>query len=142
DLYYRLNQFVLTVPPLRDRGEDILLLSYYFLEKYRLQYPDKEIADFSPQSLRIISSYEWPGNVRQLASAIHKAVITAQSPIVEVQIKTKENTVTNLDQATRNFQLKLINRVLDMTGGNKDQAAGMLGIHRSTLFRYLNPPAK
>ena len=80
DLYYRLNQFVIKIPPLRERGDDILYLAYSFLEKYRAQYPHKTITDFHPDSLKALMIHEWPGNVRELSSIIHRAVLTASGP--------------------------------------------------------------
>jgi transcriptional regulator with GAF, ATPase, and Fis domain len=138
DLYYRLNQFSIAIPPLRDRGEDILLLAYFFLEKFKAQYPEKELVDFHPDALRIISTYEWPGNVRELATVVHRAVLSSQGPLAHIEPSWTRDQVTNLEDATRVFQKKLVMRVLESTGGNKEHASKLLGVHRSTLFRFLS----
>jgi transcriptional regulator with GAF, ATPase, and Fis domain len=137
DLFYRLNQFTLHLPPLRDRGDDLLLLASFFLEKYKAEYPAKGVVDFHPDSLKAITFYEWPGNIRELASVIHKSVLTARGPLVTVDLAGSEDAPVNFDQATRDFQNKLINRVLAACKGNREKAAAMLGMSRSTFFRYL-----
>jgi transcriptional regulator with GAF, ATPase, and Fis domain len=141
DLFFRLNQFCIELPPVRKRGEDISLLAYCFLEKYRAQYPQKNVIDFHPDALKALATYAWPGNVREMSNVIHKAVLSSQGSLVMLEMKPDREIVPNFESATREFQLSLINRALEMSGGNREQAASLLGIHRSTIFRYLNDPA-
>jgi len=140
DLYYRLSQFLIRIPPLRDRQDDSMLLAYFFLEKFKLEYPAKEIVDFSEDSLRFIRSYEWPGNVRELANAVHKGVVTSTNSIVEVAEHYRnqnQNVEFDLNKATNDFQRNFIEKALLHCQGNKEKTAQLLGMSRSTMFRYL-----
>ncbi|MBD3345086.1 MAG: GAF domain-containing protein [Chitinivibrionales bacterium] len=137
DLYYRINQFAVKLPPLRERGEDIKLLAYYFLDLYKTRYPHKDIIDFNPESLKAMLFYDWPGNVRELASVVHKAVLSETGGFVRVELDDENTVVEGFDQATREFQKKLIKKALAACGGNREKAAKMLGMSRSSFFRYL-----
>ncbi len=137
DLYYRINQFRVELPPLRDRGEDATLLAYYFLEKYRSEYPSKDVVDFYPESLGLVASHEWPGNVRELSNAVHKGVLAAKGPLVKIEVPSAEEGAPTFEQATREFQKRLLQNAIKATGGNKEQAARRLGLSRSTFFRHL-----
>ncbi len=140
DLYYRINQFRYRLPPLRDRGEDCIHLAYYFLEKYKAEYPNRKIIDFHPDAVKFIKSYNWPGNVRELASAVHKTVLSSTSPLGSLDIATTSYKAQFLtfEDATKEFQKQLIKKTLKSTGGNKEQAARILGLGRSTFFRYIS----
>lgn len=138
DLYYRINQFSIEIPPLRKRGEDALLLAYYFLEKFKLQYPSKDIFDFHPETLRFISTWQWPGNIRELSNAIHRAVVTSRSPLIRFEEHlTSTRQFGNFEHTVRVFQKDLLQKSLDCTGGNKEEAARLLELPRSTFYRYL-----
>lgn len=138
DLFYRINQVYIKLPPLREREDDSILLAYYFFDKYKAQYPHKDVVDFHPDALRLISSYQWPGNVRELAGAVHNAVLSATGPLVRMELAATESDAINFEDAVRQYQNKLIMRSLKATGGNKEQAAKLLGMSRSTFFRYLS----
>jgi len=137
DLFYRLNQFAISLPPLRERGEDIELLAHFFLEKFRLEYPAKEVKGFLPESLKSAVFYDWPGNVRELANMVHKAVLSARGPLVSLEFRVTDGPVMNLEEATNQFQKKIISRALALSKGNKEKTAELLGMSRSTFFRYL-----
>jgi transcriptional regulator with GAF, ATPase, and Fis domain len=138
DLYFRLNQFAIQLPPLRERGEDILLLAYHFLDKFRILYPNRDIVDFHPDARKSLLLYDWPGNVRELSSVIHKAVLSASGPLVMIDVgDAGPEKSLDFDQTVRDFQFKLIKRALDACNGNREQAARMLGMSRSNFFRYL-----
>ncbi|MDB5105068.1 MAG: Response regulatory protein [Fibrobacteres bacterium] len=137
DLYYRVNQHGITLPPLRERGEDVLLLAHFYLEKAKAQYPEKNLAGFLPESLFAMARYRWPGNVRELANAVAKAALFAESPVVKVLLPGNKDRWMDMDEATRRFQADYLQRALDLSGGDKDKAAEMLGMGRSTFFRHL-----
>jgi transcriptional regulator with GAF, ATPase, and Fis domain len=137
DLHYRLNHFVIKLPPLKEREDDILLLAYFFLDMFKARYPNKELADFHPDSLKAIAFYEWPGNVRELSSVIHRAVLSCEGPLVTLDLPSQQHNTIDFDKATRDFQKTLVNRALHIAGGNREKAASLLGISRSTFFRYL-----
>ncbi|MBD3314402.1 MAG: GAF domain-containing protein [Chitinivibrionales bacterium] len=137
DLYYRINQYCLRLPPLSRREDDCLLLAYFFLEKYKSMYPHKEIVDFHPDALEAIAVHDWPGNVRELAATVHKGVLASQGPLVTVDLGGLDKSLLTYDAAMRAFQQKLLWRAIHACGGSRDRAAQRLGLSRSTFFRYL-----
>ena len=143
DLYYRLSVFSLTVPPLRDRREDIPLLVRYFVEKHcrALNLQPKKVSD---EALQAMINYEWRGNVRELQNAIERSVTLSddQIELSHLPPKVREATlITNdltgqtltLDELERRYIVETLNRVRD----DKNQAALLLGIDLSTLYRKL-----
>lgn len=137
DLYYRINQHRIHLPPLRERGEDILLLAHHFLEKARAQYPEKRLEGFLPESLAAMAAYDWPGNIRELANTIARAALFSTGPAVRVALPETQSALLTMDEATRRFQFDYLQRTLALHGGDRDKTAAGLGISRSTLFRYL-----
>jgi transcriptional regulator with GAF, ATPase, and Fis domain len=142
DLFYRINQHAIRLPPLRERGEDILLLAQAFLDKARALYPGKDVRGFAPESLAAMALHPWPGNVRELANAVHKAVLFAESPVARIALPEAASGWADLEDATRRFQGDYIRRCLDFCGGDKEKAAALLGMGRSTLFRHLSQAGK
>ncbi len=138
DLYYRLNVINLGIPPLRERREDIGLLSDSFLIKYTTKNK-KDTKGFSAQSARILNNYDWPGNVRELENAVERAVVMARSELIE-----PDNLPSNINQSLRkarketfripsgttmkDIEKKVILETLQTTSGSKSKAAKMLGI--------------
>jgi DNA-binding NtrC family response regulator len=137
DLFYRINQHCITLPPLRERGEDVLLLAHWFLEKAKREFPDKGLSGFLPESQLALARYRWPGNVRELANTVAKAALFADSPAVRVSLPQNQERWMDMDEATRRFQTDYLQRALQVCGGDKDKAASLLGMGRSTFFRYL-----
>ncbi len=137
DLYYRVNQHGITLPPLRERGEDIILLAHHFLEKAKATYPDKTLSGLHPESLFAAARYRWPGNVRELANVVSKAALFADAPVIRIMLPENKDRWMDMDEATRRFQLDYLQRALDLCGGDKDKAAALLGMGRSTFFRYM-----
>ncbi|MBW8886919.1 MAG: sigma 54-interacting transcriptional regulator [Fibrobacteres bacterium] len=137
DLYYRINQHRITLPPLRDRGEDLALLAHFFLEKAKARYPEKRLAGFDPETLFALARYRWPGNVRELANAVAKAALFADGSRLRMELPGGEDQFLDLEGATRRFQRDYMQRAMDVCGGDKEKAASLLGIGRSTFFRYL-----
>jgi two-component system, NtrC family, response regulator AtoC len=151
DLYYRLNVIPIQLPPLRDRRDDIPILVKHFLEKFAA---GGEALTVSQSAMRLMMSYTWPGNVRQLENAVERAVaLSAGRPTVdvgdlppEVQ-ETPQSTATpfvefpddGLDMPTylAAIEKDLIHRALDRTKGNRNRAADLLGIKRTTLVEKL-----
>jgi transcriptional regulator with PAS, ATPase and Fis domain len=146
DLYHRLSQFELCVPPLRERPEDIVALAKHFLAQGGSGFT------FSPDALRVLQSYSWPGNVRELQNVVGKITVSAPGPEIrtcEVQQEiTKAPTndsgpVESTPSDTRLYSLEAqlkaqaIEKALEKTGGHRGQAAVQLGISRRTLSRKL-----
>jgi DNA-binding NtrC family response regulator len=145
DLFYRLNVVTLTLPPLRDRVQDIPLLTKHFLEKFarELRLP---VPTITPAVLDRLKRYNWPGNIRELENAIERAmVLTPGDEITEdllpPQIFQKTDGEINigltLDEAVRRFKQNFISRTLQAAGNNQTQAAKTLDIQRTYLNRLL-----
>lgn len=146
DLYFRLNVVPLTMPPLRARKEDLPLLVQAFLRESAKENA-KPIREIAPEAMTCILEYNWPGNVRELRAAIEHAVVMCSTPKIGVrdlpasvrrplQIPEgppEESHGLNLHQSERN----LIFRALEESGGNRTEAARILGISRRTLHRRL-----
>ena len=139
DLYYRLNVFPITIPPLRERPEDILPLAERFLKVGREKHGGSALK-FSPDAGAALKGYAWPGNVRELEHAVERAVILAPGAEVrdedlppEVRPKEKAEVPRSLGELEREHIL----RTLDACSGNQQEAAKRLGIARNTLWRKL-----
>ncbi len=139
DLYDRLNVVSISLPPLRDRKEDIPLLVHHFLGKLSEEL-QKKISQISPEALEILSQYSWPGNVRELEHTIERAVTLSTQPIIlkedlppKILDAVKPVKLHSLKDIERDYVLK----ILQQTNGNKKKASEILGIDRSTLYRIL-----
>lgn len=136
DLYYRLTVVEINVPPLRERKSDIPLLVDRFLHKYGVEYKDR-LLRISPEALKILERYGWPGNIRELENVVQRAVIMSDGQIdvkdlpanIKFQIDFPETPFLPLREMERQY----IKRVLDHTQGNKSKAAEILQIDRKTL---------
>lgn len=137
DLWYRLNVFPITVPPLRQRQEDIPLLVEHFVSHYAKKF-GKRITSISPTSMQKLSAYTWPGNVRELANVIERAVIYTQGDVlhvVDLAESAREqapSAIKSLEQIEREYIL----RILEQTGWRIEGphgAAKLLGLNPSTL---------
>ena len=163
DLFYRLSVFPITLPPLRERPDDIHPLVIHFIEHYK-QKTGRFIAGISKQALQALITYEWPGNVRELENAIERAVIIASGRQIELedlpeaisQIALRERDRVKVERAkaasegrTTTFEVTVpssmeeierqaIEATLDYTDGDKSHAARALGIGRKTLYRKLD----
>ena len=137
DLYYRLNVFPITVPPLRQRKEDIPPMVHAFVERYSRKV-GKQITSIRKETMKALQDYQWPGNVRELESIIERAVILCPGPVLqltdklEVSSPSLSSTVKTLEQAERNQILKILSETGWRIEG-KDGAAATLGLHPSTL---------
>lgn len=136
DLYYRLNVFSIALPPLRERREDIPLLARHFLGRFGAK-EGKKIGEISPDAMRALMDYHWPGNVRQLENAISYAVILCQEETVtaaHLPPFLKEPSGEGAAVPLAEIERRAIARALEETGGNKHEAARRLGVSRSTLY--------
>jgi formate hydrogenlyase transcriptional activator len=137
DLYYRLNVFPITVPPLRQRKEDIPLMVESFLERYSRKL-GKQITSIQKETLKALQDYPWPGNVRELESIIERAVILCPGPVLQLADKLEisfpplSSAVRTLEETERNQILKILSETRWHIEG-KDGAAAILGLHPSTL---------
>jgi len=140
DLYYRLNEIAVQLPPLRDRGEDIDVLAQYFLNQYREQYGTKP-RGFTNQALVALKNHFWPGNVRELENRVKKAVIMSDRALLNPDDlgldADQKRDILALADAQEAFKVDYIRRALDLNNWNKAQTARDLGIDARTVFRYI-----
>jgi DNA-binding NtrC family response regulator len=145
DLYYRLNVVPIRIPPLRERRPDIPLLVDHFLAKYRDEMGGR-VSAVSPQALEKLMAYRWPGNVRELENVMQRAMVLAQGPVLDAKDIHLDAERRSPDRAgetaflpegmtLEQHEQELIREALRRTGGNKWQAARLLGLTRSAL-RY------
>jgi PAS domain S-box-containing protein len=137
DLYYRLNVFPITVPPLRQRKEDIPLMVQAFIERYSRKL-GKQITSIPKETMKALQDYPWPGNVRELESVLERAVILCPGPVLQLADKLEisfpqwSSTGKTLEETERNQILKALSDTRWRIEG-KDGAAAILGLHPSTL---------
>ncbi len=139
DLLFRLNVVSLTMPPLRERRGDVPLLAQTFLVRYNERY--SQTAELKESGVKALTSYLWPGNVRQLQHMMERMVIlTPQGRIDEAAVRESIQAMDNREQASESLadtESDQIRKVLVAVGGNKSHAAKLLGIERKTLYRKL-----
>jgi formate hydrogenlyase transcriptional activator len=152
DLYYRLNVFPITVPPLRQRKEDIPLLVEAFIGRYARKL-GKQITSVPKKTIKTLQDYPWPGNVRELESVLERAVILCSGPVLQLadtlesSSLTLSSTLRTLEEVERKQILKILSETRWRIEG-KDGAAAILGLHPSTLrarmhkLGILRPEAK
>lgn len=150
DLFYRLETFSLRVPPLRERGEDIERLANFFLQQQQ-KSSDKTVRGISAEALDLLYRYPFPGNVRELQNAIERAFAFSSDETLSVddfpqRIVEKSDAsqlvATSAWPTLDEHQSQYIRKVLEHTGGNKSQAAQILGVTRRTLYRWLDNEAE
>ncbi len=154
DLYYRLNVFQIDVPPLRDRGDDIMLLAHFFLERYARRM-EKPLKGFQPDALYRVTHYPYPGNVRELENAVQRAVALADGDEVRIEdlpkpmqewrprqlqapdVPVEDGVSLPRDWTLEQLERAYIQKALGWNQGNVSETARRLGISRSTLWRKM-----
>lgn len=146
DLYHRLNEFVIQVPPLRERVEDIELYALHFLKEANVEL-GKNIEGFSAEAMTILKSYGWSGNLRELRNVIRRAGLFAtENFITPEHLPVLQASTTQEDDEERGIWLKItgedeclrIKEALKKADGNKTKAARLLHIDRKTLYNKMH----
>ncbi|MFW6044835.1 MAG: sigma-54 interaction domain-containing protein [Planctomycetota bacterium] len=147
DLYYRLDVFRITLPPLRERPDDIPLLIEEFLKRYNNQF-DKNVRGISPECVALLEERDWPGNVRELKNAIQRAVLVCEDDVL-----TRDNLPPRFRKEDENnnpsvsfkvgtpmeeIEREMIIRTLEYTRNNRSKAARLLDISRKTLYNKMD----
>jgi formate hydrogenlyase transcriptional activator len=139
DLYYRLNVFPISLPPLRERREDIPALASHFVEIYSRRM-GKQIDDLSPEIMSALVSHQWPGNIRELQNFIERSVILSVGPVLSPPLAQLKDSpaadsmgAVTLEEAERDHILKTLEHTKWVVAG-PNGAAARLGIKRSTLY--------
>jgi two-component system response regulator HydG len=141
DLFFRISVITMDVPPLRERGDDVLLLARFFVQKFSRE-SDRPVPRFSDQVLQIFKSYSWPGNVRELENLIQRVVVMTDGDIIDTPDLPANMRFTiphgeGLHRTLVEVETEHIRNVLDSVDGNKTRAAEILGIDRKTLREKL-----
>jgi two-component system response regulator HydG len=150
DLFFRIKGVTLRIPPLRERREDIPLLIEYFLKTFSKEH-NKEIEGITPAARNILTNYHWPGNVRELRNAVETMVVLCDKPVLdvdnipeEIRSQSTETPVTAIvplsnlaGKSLQELEIEHIRNTLQLTNGNREQAATILGIAPRTLYRKL-----
>ena len=140
DLYYRLNVVNVELPPLRVRGDDVLVIARYLLSRYSREY-DAKVKGFSPNAAVAVRKHNWPGNIRELENRIKKAIVLCESTVIGPDDLGLTGDVLpqilTLAEAKDKFQRDYINEVLALNNGNRTKTARDLGVDPRTVFRHL-----
>lgn len=144
DLYYRLNVIALTLPPLRERREDIPLLANYFAAKYSKKCK-RLVNGISPDTRNYLLAYDWPGNVREMENAIERAIVLGNTDVIMpddlpdalLATSTPAQDPPSYHEAVSEMKKQFILRALEKANGNYTEAAKLLGIHSTNLHRLI-----
>lgn len=142
DLFFRINVITIEIPPLRERGDDILLLTHFFTNKFAEEL-GKTTLRFSDNALQVLKNYHWPGNVRELENVIQRLVVMTDGDLIEVPdlpslMRFSALRENGFNRTLAEVEFDYIQNVLTGVNGNKTQAAKILGIDRKTLREKLN----
>ncbi len=141
DLFYRISEITINIPPLKEREGDALLLAYAFLERYNTQY-GKALKGFTPDACAAIEGHAWPGNVRELENCIKRAVIMGEGSRLSAEDldlgAVRDEFPLNLRQAREQAERDTVVRALARAEGNVAKTADLLGVSRPTLYDMLN----
>ncbi|MFZ0773932.1 MAG: sigma 54-interacting transcriptional regulator [Candidatus Sulfotelmatobacter sp.] len=147
DLFYRINTFTITLPPLRERIEDIPFLAEFFLQRARAKV-NKKVDSIASQALMLLRSYSWPGNLRELENIIERAVVLASSSVIEAEhlplhvqdviaFKPQLGFKSSKSQAIEQFERQALSSYLSEAKGNISRAASLAKIPRRTFHRLM-----
>jgi DNA-binding NtrC family response regulator len=141
DLYFRLNVIAIDIPPVRNRGDDVLLLIHHFATAFAKEL-GKPAPRFSDQALQLLRNYHWPGNVREVENVIQRLVLMTEGDLIEVPdlpslLRFSALRETGFDRTLAEVEAEYIRNVLASVDGNRTQAAKILGIDRKTLRQKL-----
>jgi two-component system NtrC family response regulator len=142
DLFFRLNEMIINIPPLRERTGDAMILANAFLETYNKQF-SRNLVGFSDTAVAALEAYHWPGNVREMQHKIKRAVVMSAGPLIdpkdlELSAGEAKPRITPLREAREAAERKALCAALSEAGENVSKAAEMLEITRPTLYALLN----
>jgi len=141
DLYFRLAVFTIDIPPLRERGEDVVLMARYFLQRYAKESA-KPIRGFTPEAVDAMLDHPWPGNVRELINRVRRAVVVAEGSLIgptDLGLKAVagDPSLMTLREARREAEDRCVRSALRRVNWNKVEAARVLGISRTQLYELM-----
>jgi transcriptional regulator with GAF, ATPase, and Fis domain len=140
DLFYRLHVVAIALPPLRDRGDDVLVLARWFLQRYAKEFQSRA-RGFAPSATAALRKHRWPGNIRELENRLKKASVLAEGPLVtaeDLDLRLDDlEPVASLAEAVEAFRKRYVNDVLERNGQNRTKTAKDLDVDPRTIFRHL-----
>jgi PAS domain S-box-containing protein len=142
DFYYRLRTVPLVIPPLRERKEDIALLVHYYIQWFNTTFK-KKVKGVDPKAMELFSAYDWPGNVRELERTIEHAFVFVKGPIIRMEnlphleIGRNAFATETSHNADPGLDVTSVSKALETSGGNRQKAAQLLGISRTSLWRKM-----
>jgi transcriptional regulator with PAS, ATPase and Fis domain len=147
DLFYRINTFTITLPPLRERTEDIPFLAEYFLQRARAKV-NKHVESIAPQAIALLRNYSWPGNLRELENVIERAVVLTSTSLIEAEhlpihvqdlpgFKPQKGFMAGKSLAIEQFERQALASYLSEAKGNVSRAAALANLPRRTFHRLL-----
>jgi two-component system response regulator HydG len=140
DFYYRINVITIDVPPLRERLDDIPVLADHFLKRYN-EETGKSLGGFTQKALDLLTSYHWPGNIRELRNVVERAVVIARGRMIGAEELTFVNPRADIgsmvSMTLQEHEINQIKATLESCNGNILRASKQLGIDRSTLMRKM-----
>jgi transcriptional regulator with GAF, ATPase, and Fis domain len=140
DLFYRLHVVAISLPPLRERGDDVLVLARWFLQRYAKEFQSRA-RGFTPSATAALRKHRWPGNIRELENRLKKAAVLADGPLVtaeDLDLRLEElEPVVPLAEALEAFRKRYISEVLERNGNNRTKTAKDLDVDPRTIFRHL-----
>ncbi len=141
DLFYRLTELVIKIPPLRERHGDAVLLARHFLTKFN-EEQNRKVQNISDSALRALDAHQWPGNVRELENRMKRAVVMAENNRIEIEdldleVAEGDCEPLNLKKVREIAEMRALQRALSQANGNISQAAKLLGVSRPTLYDLL-----
>src|SRR5699024_3623517 len=143
DLYHRLNEFSVNIPPLRERKDDLLLFADFFLQEANKNL-NKEVLGLSAEAQQVFFNYSWPGNLRELRNIIRRAVLLTTDSFIplevlpkEVRHETPKRSSSEVLLSKEEYEKQSIIQALEKTNNNKSEAARLLNIARKTLYNKL-----
>ena len=141
DLYYRISQLLIEIPPLRERPDDAVALAQHFFERFR-EEAGRPLQALAPEALAAIGAHPWPGNVRELENRMRRAVVLAEGPRVgprdlDLPGASPEESVHRLEDAVREAERQAVTRAWAESGGNVSRASRLLGVSRPTFYKLM-----
>lgn len=147
DVFYRINEFNINLPPLRHCREDIMEFANFFLDQSNLDL-DKSIEGFSDEAKTLLEAYNWPGNIREMKNVVKRSTLIAQGKkiqkqdlaknIIEQKTDVTKSDELNLKEVVIQAETKAIEKALELTNNNKSKTAKLLGVDRKTLYNKLD----
>ncbi len=140
DLFYRISELEIAIPPLRERGEDTLLLARHFFDRFRRE-AGRRLQGLAPDAVSALLRHSWPGNVRELENRVKRAVVISEGPrlrAADLDLGSAEDGVLyTLEEAVRQAERRAVERAWAEAGGNISRAAKILGVSRPTVYKLL-----